>query len=278
MKLLTNEYLFLVVSFMFLSFHHCLSDIVAFCTVLLTMLFCSFVASALKSLQIASQWVVQNFFQKQLPGETPTKWLHRLLSAVVNTQQISSASITGSGSQGPLLLDHPATGDNNVNELQSRDLTSARQKSTLQNIFSPMEAVTMQIPSYDSKDLANLHSVDMKHLGLEYMRDLNQLWNTIEGSLNKQRTRKQSGSTLHSFLKVLVKSSNSKNFQQLPSMWQAHIDRTKTDARDAVGSIFTQRSAKYELSVPLPMKTFKSDMTRVATAAKSTTRTKYKEK
>ena len=213
---------------------------------------------------------MQNFFQKQLNGETPTKWLHRLLRAVVTTQQISSASITDGAGSGPLLLDHPDNSADGSNKLSSeRGLTASRQKSTLRNIFSPMEAVTMQIPSYDRKDLAELHNVDMKRLSTEYMRDLNQLWSKIEDSLSKKKVRKQiSGSTLLSFLNVLVQSSNSKNLQQFPSMWQAHIDRTKTDARDAVGSIFTQRSAKYQLSVPLPMKTFTSDMSRIAKAAK----------
>tara|TARA_B100000780_G_C21023779_1_gene410372 strand:+ start:339 stop:968 length:630 start_codon:yes stop_codon:yes gene_type:complete len=73
-------------------------------------------------------WVVQNFFQKQLPGETPTKWLHRLLTAVVRTKQIGSASITNSDRQGPLLIDHPS---NDNDAIDHSSLTIAREKSTL---------------------------------------------------------------------------------------------------------------------------------------------------
>ena len=125
----------------------------------------------------------------------------------------------------------------------------------------------MQIPSFDSSKLQDLSKSDMKQLNSEYIQDLNKLWKKIESSLSLPNVRKQSGSTLHSFLKVLVKSTNSKNLQNLPSIWQQHIDRQKKDAQNAVGSIFKSRSSKYDLSVPLPMNAYKNDMKRIAKAA-----------
>ena len=208
-------------------------------------------------------WVVQNFHQQQLPDETPSHWLHRLLRSVATSQQMTSASITGTGKQGPMLLAHPSNTevDNDNNE------RNHRKSSTLLNIFATMEAVTMTMPTYDPVALADLGQANiLNKLSEEYLHDLNTLWQTIEEALHRS-TRKQSGATLHTFLKVLVQSSNNNNVDALPSAWENYISTQKQSARLAVSNIFSTRALAYDFSTPLPMKTYTSDMTRLTIAA-----------
>jgi GTPase Era involved in 16S rRNA processing len=216
-------------------------------------------------------WVIQNFFQKQLPGETPTKWLHRLLASVATSKQIVSGSITAgpsdSGGKGPvtLLLDHPSTTQPEHDDNEKNH----RSTSTLRNIFAPMNAVTMHIPTYDPLDLSDLSKANLNTLLPRYMDDLNVLWRTIEESLNRPNVRKQSGSTLHTFLKLLVTSSNDNNLDSLPSLWYKYIETQKDAALTSVSGLFEQRAAKYDLVVPLAMKTYTADMQRLATTSQS---------
>jgi hypothetical protein len=207
-------------------------------------------------------WVIQNFFQKQMPGETPTNWLHRLLVSVASSKQIVSGTITsGSNKKKILLLDHPS----NKNEENDNNNKHYRTSSTLKNIFAPMNAVTMAIPSYNPSDLQDLSKVrNINLLNKNYLQDLGVLWKSIELSLNRESARKQSGKSLYAFLKILVQSANDNNLDEFPSLWFNYIDQQKKSAQKAVSNMFIKRSNKYDLAIPLPMKTYVSDMNRIA--------------
>ena len=187
--------------------------------------------------------------------------------SVASSKQIVSGSITAGPSSTSggvtLLLDHPSTSESQ----NDRNNRNERSTSTLRNIFAPMNAVTMQIPSYDPLDLEDLSKANLKQLLPDYIRDLNVLWHTIETSLNRPNVRKQSGSTLHSFLKVLVTSSNNDNLDSLPSLWYKYIETQKEAALKAVSNLFESRAMKYDLTVPLPMNTFTSEMNALAKTA-----------
>ena len=224
-------------------------------------------------------WVVQNFFQQQLPGETPTKWLHRLLRNVAYSQQVISASITSSGA--PMLLDHPSNDEhedehNAASSLPNKRLgpsskvsTADRQKSNLMHIFEPMEAVTMDIPSYDREILRDLSKAKRKDLSTSYLNDLNNLWSTIEDALELEQAKKQlkTGSTLYSLLNVLIGAANRDRMDTIPQMWQLYIDSQKHEAKSVVENIFQQRAYTYDTSVPLSMKVYANELKKVAAAA-----------
>ena len=217
-------------------------------------------------------WVVQNFYQAQIGGETPTDWLHRLLRAVVETRQVASSSLSdeASSSGGPLFLAAPPSvgGEKDGAPSASASLSESRAKSTLMDIFPGMTATTMGLPSVKRAELGDLGAADLSKLEAEYVEDAATLWRHIDTALGENPSaRVLSGPTLHAFLSVLVSAANEGNMDSVPSMWRLYVQSQVREASDAATALFSRRALALDLRVPTPMAAYTKSVGLAAKAA-----------
>ena len=215
-------------------------------------------------------WVVQNFYQAQIGGETPTEWLHRLLRAVVETRQVASSSLSdeASSSGGPLFLAAPPSVDDEGDGAPSASLSESRAKSTLMDIFPGMTATTMGLPSVKRAELGDLGTADLSKLEAEYVEDAATLWGHIDTALGENPSaRVLSGPTLHAFLSVLVSAANEGNMDSVPSMWRLYVQSQVREASDAATALFSRRALALDLRVPTPMAAYTKSVGLAAKAA-----------
>ena len=149
-------------------------------------------------------WVVQNFWQDQLAGETATQWIARILVVVAESRQIGSASLTAqSGGVGVSVKQIGAPAGAVVHDDAS--LHAGHQQSTISAIFKSIDAVTMDMPTMSRADLRDLGSVNMATLTSEYARDIDTLWQTIEAAVERaQPEARMTGGQLFTYISVLV--------------------------------------------------------------------------
>lgn len=120
-------------------------------------------------------WVVQNFWQDQLAGETASQWIARILVVVAESRQIGSASLTAqSGGIGVSVKQIGAPAGAVVHDDAS--LHEGHQQSTISAIFKNIDAVTMDMPTMSRADLRDLGNVNMATLTSEYTHDVETLW------------------------------------------------------------------------------------------------------
>lgn len=134
-------------------------------------------------------WVVQDFFQ-EIEDESPTKWLHRLLSGF------------------------------------RRDSEDGKQeKMALNEIFPSIDCFTVFLPHSEKEQLRHLDQVKQEELTREYINNMNHFKDKLFQSLRikKKGPNNLTGPGLASLLSILVKFANEGSFPDVPSVWSAFL-------------------------------------------------------
>lgn len=177
-------------------------------------------------------WVVEDFFQDMINGETPTQWLHRLME-----------------------------------EQGSADATKANFTPGLSSIFPEAYCHTVFLPASGKDALKRLDLLSPSELSPEYRADIDSLVAHVVTSLRKQRAghhhclpgtdgsaadegtcaaavrAPHSGPALAAMVKLLVKASNQGTLSKMPDVWELFMKDQAEDAKASALTVFSKTVA-----------------------------------
>lgn len=141
-------------------------------------------------------WIVQDFFQDITDGETPREWLHRLMTTHTRENEHYDISIL--------------------------------------DIFKSVDCHTMFIPATQRPLLNDLSKARESDLTLEYREERDALIYKLTRELapKKKQGRFLSGVQLAHLLTVLVTAANEGSLADVPSRWDAFVERLQLTATE----------------------------------------------
>ncbi|RWS05934.1 interferon-induced guanylate-binding protein 2-like protein [Dinothrombium tinctorium] len=141
-------------------------------------------------------WVVQDFYQDTLDGETPQEWLHRLM--LTHTREAEDYQIS--------ILD----------------------------IFKSVDCHTLFLPATTKKLLNNLSLASENDLTPDYRQDRDELIKKLQQQITpKEKSNKPiNGAELAFLLEVLVNAANEGSLADIPTRWHSFVDRLKQTATE----------------------------------------------
>ena len=141
-------------------------------------------------------WVVQDFYQDTIDGETPQQWLHRLMKSNIRENENYQVSIL--------------------------------------DIFKSVDCHTLFLPATSKKLLNNLEYANEGQLTLEYKHERDNLKKKLIQQIKpkERQNRAVNGQELAILVQILVNAANDGSFSDIPSRWDAFVERIQTTATE----------------------------------------------
>ncbi|CAM1313017.1 Gbp5 (predicted), partial [Pycnogonum litorale] len=176
-------------------------------------------------------WVVQDFVQMTVDGETPKEWLHRLMGTHVRENEDYIISLL--------------------------------------SIFKSIDCHTLFLPAVKRHLLMNLSRATEEDLTDEYKTERDQLNKKLRaGIVPKAKNNKPlTGPGLAALLHILVNAANEGSLSEVPSRWNVFIERLKSTATEDCLQFYEAEMMavhKETSDKPFPMKSFTDLHKRVA--------------
>lgn len=141
-------------------------------------------------------WVVQDFAQETINGETPTQWLHRLMTT--------------------------HSRENDLYEI------------SLLDIFKSVDCHTLFLPAVKKRLLTDLSLAKEEDLTEEYKQERAQLIRKLKKEIVPKRKNQRpiSGPELSALIEILVKAANDGSLADVPNRWDAFVNRLQQTATE----------------------------------------------
>eukprot|EP01134_Creolimax_fragrantissima_P006043 CFRG6043T1 len=159
-------------------------------------------------------WVIQDFFQ-DTKQESPTEWLHRMLS--------------------------------------SKD-AEASHHTQLTSLFPTVNCQTLFLPSTSKLHLQDLSQVEVDELTEDYQTDVRELKNAIADKLVSKSlfgSGKVNGAGLSTMLQMIVDGTNKGSLVKIPSLWQNFIQAQQSQAEEDCLNVYL-RELNVDSNVSMP--------------------------